>query len=98
MTGRDTRALGEAQKAVKTANPNCSVHSFAADITDPASVKNLFDTLPFIPDVLVNNAGISMAQESIVDSDVDKWWGDWVGTLLPEPCCRPIHGTMFGSL
>ena len=48
------------------------------DVVDEGAVGELFGALPCVPDVLVNNAGVSGCQESIVESEVGGWWADWV--------------------
>ena len=63
---------------MQAAAPNCAVTSVAADVTDPASVHRLFNSLSRTPDILVNNAGVYMSQDSILNSDIEKWWAGWV--------------------
>jgi hypothetical protein len=46
-------------------------------------VQALFDQLPGVPDVLVNNAATSLSWKRISESVVDNWWGDMV-SLRPE--------------
>ncbi|KAL2044706.1 hypothetical protein N7G274_002480 [Stereocaulon virgatum] len=77
ITARGLPSLKDTKASVQAAAPHCDIISVAADITDPASVQRLFDSLPRTPDVLVNNAGVSLSQDSIVNSDTDKWWADW---------------------
>ena len=78
ISARGLPSLEDAKTSVQAAAPNCAVTSVAADVTDPASVYRLFDNLPRTPDVLVNNAGVYLSQDSIVNSDIEKWWADWV--------------------
>ena len=52
----------------------------------------MFDNLPVTPDVLVNNAGISGAQQSIVDSQPEEWWADWVSIILLLSCANLVSG------
>lgn len=78
ITARGLPSLKDTKASVQAAAPHCDVISVAADITDPASVQRLFSSLSRTPDVLVNNAGVSLSQDSIVNSDTDKWWADWV--------------------
>lgn len=78
ISARGLPSLEDAKTSVQAAAPECAVTSVAADVTDPASVQRLFDNLPRTPDVLINNAGVSLSQDSIVNSDIEKWWADWV--------------------
>lgn len=77
ISARGLPSLEDARTSVRAAAPNCAVTSVEADVTDPASVQRLFDNLSRTPDVLVNNAGVSLSQDSIVNSDIEKWWADW---------------------
>lgn len=78
ISGRSASPLDETKSIVETAAPGCAVLPISADVIDKTSVQQLFDRLPRTPDVLVNNAGVSMSQSSIVDSKIDLWWSDWV--------------------
>lgn len=80
ISGRNAAPLEETKSAVQTVAPTCTILPILADVTDKASVQQIFDRLPQTPDVLINNAGVSMAPSSIVDSDIDLWWSDWVST------------------
>ena len=84
ISARGLPSLEDAKASVQAAAPNCAVTSVTADVTDPASVHRLFDNLPRTPDVLVNNAGVYLSQDSIVNSDIEKWWADWVRTNPQE--------------
>lgn len=82
ISGRNVAPLEDTKSAVEAAAPACQVVPIAADVIDKTSVQQLFDRLPRTPDVLVNNAGVSLCQASIVDSDIDLWWSDWVSASL----------------
>ncbi|MCJ1267189.1 hypothetical protein MMC22_007074 [Lobaria immixta] len=77
ISGRSATPLDETKSAVETAAPGCTIMAIAADVIDKTSVQKLFDRLPRNPDVLVNNAGVSTSQSSIIDSNIDLWWSDW---------------------
>lgn len=78
ISGRSATALDETKSVVQAAVPSCTILPMSVDVIDKTSVQQLFDHLPYTPDVLVNNAGVSMSQSSIVDSSIDLWWSDWV--------------------
>lgn len=78
ISGRSPSPLDETRSVVQAAAPGCTVLPITADVIDQTSVQQLFDRLPCTPDVLINNAGVSMSQSSIVDSSIDLWWSDWV--------------------
>lgn len=78
VSGRSASSLDETKSEVQAAAPSCTILPITADVIDNTSVQQLFDRLPCIPDVLINNAGVSMSQSSIVDSSIDLWWSDWV--------------------
>ena len=78
ITGRDMNALQETQASTEKLVPGCKVHSITADLTSPDDVTKLFEGLSDeVPDILLNNAGVSLAQQLIADSDPKKWWEDW---------------------
>lgn len=78
ITGRNITPLEETKTIVQAATPSCTILPISADAIDETSVQKLFDRLPGTPDVLINNAGVSMSRTSIVDSSIDLWWSDWV--------------------
>lgn len=78
ISGRSATPLDETKSAVEAAAPSCTIMPISADVIDKTSVQKLFDRLPRTPDVLVNNAGVSTSQSSIIDSNIDLWWSDWV--------------------
>lgn len=41
-------------------------------------MRDLFSKLPAVPDILVNNAGVQKSSKSLVDSNTDDWWSDFV--------------------
>lgn len=75
---RSSGPLEDTKSEIKAVAPTCTVLSVSTDVKDEASVQSLFDEMPQTPDVLINNAGVSSSQKSIVDSDPGAWWSDWV--------------------
>lgn len=78
ITGRSITALEETKTIIQADTPNCIILPISADAIDETSVQQLFDRLPGTPDVLINNAGVSMSQTGIMNSSIDLWWSDWV--------------------
>jgi hypothetical protein len=78
ITGRTVSSLQETAAEIEKEVPGCSVSAFPADVTDAESVQRLFDQLPGVPDVLVNNAGIAAGQVTLAESNPDTWWNDVV--------------------
>lgn len=80
LVGRRPDKLTEVASSIKTRYPTTEVLEVPTDITNPAEVKSLFDTvlshLGQPADILINNAGVRLALMPLVDSDVDAWWGD----------------------
>lgn len=83
ICGRSSSPLEETKSEIKATIPTCTVLPVTTDVIDEASVQSLFDGLPRTPDVLINNAGTSSSQKSIVDSDPGAWWSDWVSLDHP---------------
>jgi NAD(P)-dependent dehydrogenase (short-subunit alcohol dehydrogenase family) len=78
IVGRNLDALHETEIEVKDAAPGCKVTPLTADLTSPSDVSKLFESLGGeVPDILLNNAGVSLSQAYITDSDPVKWWADW---------------------
>ncbi|KAI9849923.1 MAG: hypothetical protein M1837_000137 [Sclerophora amabilis] len=77
ISGRSSAPLEETKSIIETAAPGCTVLPVSVDVVDKSSVQSLFDNLPNTPDVLVNNAGVSLSQNTIVDSNINVWWSDW---------------------
>ncbi|MGV8849454.1 MAG: SDR family NAD(P)-dependent oxidoreductase [Propionibacteriaceae bacterium] len=73
------------------------------DITDPAQVAALAAAVGDRLDLLVNNAGGALGQESVADADVDAWIGMYdmnvVGTVRVTkallPALRAAEGTVI---
>jgi len=84
ISGRNTAPLEKAKSLIQAAAPSCTVLPISGDAIDEVSVQQLFDSLPRTPDVLINNAGVSLSQKSIVDSDASLWWSDWVSPIHPQ--------------
>ena len=78
ITGRALDALVETQKEIEELVPGVKIHSLTADLTVPDSVTKLFEGIGAdVPDILLNNAGISQAATLLGDSDPKLWWGDF---------------------
>ncbi|KAF1825881.1 NAD(P)-binding protein [Dissoconium aciculare CBS 342.82] len=78
IVGRDLEALYETQIEVQAAASDCKVTPLTADLTSPSDVTKLFDSLDGeVPEVLLNNAGVSLSQVHLIDSDPVQWWADW---------------------
>ena len=78
VTARTDASLREAKSYITSANAECNVYPVGVDMTNPLQVQNLYENLPSLPDVIVNNVGDATNQERIVDSDPDAWWYDCV--------------------
>lgn len=98
ITGRDNSALKETQISVQELAPDCTVYPLVGDLTSPDDVDKLFESLyGAVPDILINNAGISTSQTYIADSDPQNWWNDWqvnvYGTyLVTRAWLRALRG------
>jgi NADP-dependent 3-hydroxy acid dehydrogenase YdfG len=84
---------------VKRANPNTRVLKVRTDVTDEASVENLFkeahkefndldvefqNQCLLILQVLINNAG-SLNSELLANSKVGDWWLNWTVNIKVQP-------------
>ena len=57
----------------------CSVVIISADVLNKGDVDALFGMkMDPLPDIVINNAGVSGSQRSIVESRPDEWWREWV--------------------
>lgn len=73
------------------------------DITDPAQVAALAAAVGDRLDLLVNNAGGALGQESVADADIDAWIGMYdmnvIGTVRVTkallPALRAAEGTVI---
>ncbi|EMG51925.1 SDR family oxidoreductase [Brucella pseudogrignonensis] len=75
ISGRRTAVLEKAVAAL-SAETNGSFLAVAADVSDPVSVKNLFDTVERSfgrLDLLVNNAGTLVPGVALEDVSFDDW-------------------------
>ena len=84
ITGRGIGALEEAKSAMRAVAPDCTIRPFSVDVVDGASVQALFEGLPSVPDILINNAGAARSQQHITESDIEDWWSDYVGISLSQ--------------
>ncbi|MDB5942773.1 MAG: dehydrogenase with different specificity (related to short-chain alcohol dehydrogenase)-like [Ramlibacter sp.] len=73
VAGRRAEAL---EQAVQEANAGGRALAVATDVTDPASVKALFETVVKAwgrVDLLFNNAGMGLGQAALEDVSVEDW-------------------------
>ena len=78
ITGRALDALEETQREVQELVPSVNIYTATADLTVPDSVAKLFDAIGSdVPEILLNNAGVSQAATLLGDSDPKRWWGDY---------------------
>ena len=78
ITGRAADALTQTQDEVHKLVPGVKIATTTADLTSPKAVETLFEKInPEVPDILLNNAGISLAAAHLGDTDPKLWWGDW---------------------
>jgi NAD(P)-dependent dehydrogenase (short-subunit alcohol dehydrogenase family) len=67
--------------SISKSHPDVEVLTVPTDITDPTSVKAVFEKVKEKfghADVLVNNAGMFQAIAPVKDVDQQKWWEEMV--------------------
>jgi NAD(P)-dependent dehydrogenase (short-subunit alcohol dehydrogenase family) len=81
LVATDAAKLKTIEAGVKAINPSVQALSVSADISDPASVDNLFAEIKSrLPDahasILVNSAGVVQDGEGaqVADADAATWW------------------------
>ena len=75
ITGRVMAALEETRDKVRKLVPDCQVCPVTADLLSPSDVIRLFYSLSGeVPDILLNNAGVSLSHKYVGDSDPQNWW------------------------
>jgi NADP-dependent 3-hydroxy acid dehydrogenase YdfG len=99
LAARSEKELDRVGGDVKKANPNTRVLKVRTDVTDEASVENLFKEAHkefndldvehqhqslLILQVLINNAG-SLNSEKIANSKVGDWWLNWTVNIKVAP-------------
>ncbi|BGP35314.1 hypothetical protein JCM10296v2_007150 [Rhodotorula toruloides] len=72
ITSRSKEELGEVRTSIGNLGKGCEVVMVECDLTDPASVDNLFKEAGDV-DVLINNAGYLEPCVPIRDSNPDDW-------------------------
>jgi len=80
LVGRDAGRLRTTEETVRAANPTIDVLSIPTDLTDLASVENLFrlvGTRYGHADVLVNNAGTFGQSDVVGNVNPTTWWSDF---------------------
>jgi NAD(P)-dependent dehydrogenase (short-subunit alcohol dehydrogenase family) len=75
ITGRRTQPLEETKKYIES-KYGVPVHTFAADVTDEASMKKVAAAVGGW-DVLVNNAGYLSTPTLAKEAEVEEWWKGW---------------------
>ena len=89
LVGRDAGRLQEVATRVGELGAATEILPAALDIADEAAVAALYATVARRfgnADVLVNNAGVLRAAQSVREVDSKIWWGDFVSLshlLLP---------------
>jgi NAD(P)-dependent dehydrogenase (short-subunit alcohol dehydrogenase family) len=74
LAARRSGPLEETKKIITDSTPDCKVSVFAnVDISDYSAVKNMFDALKEPPDVVVSNAGVSLATATVLESNPPTW-------------------------
>ncbi|KAJ4861570.1 short chain dehydrogenase domain-containing protein [Trichoderma breve] len=77
IAGRRSEPLEETKTSIELLAPSCRVLvRGGTDVADKASVKNLMDSLPEVPDILVHSAAVSLSTAAIDESNPDWWLGD----------------------
>ncbi|KAK3298760.1 uncharacterized protein B0H64DRAFT_422497 [Chaetomium fimeti] len=79
LVATNAEKLATVEGELKAINPKVQLLSVAANIADVASVDNLFAQVKATfghADVLVNNAGVSVAAGNFHEQDIDVWWSN----------------------
>lgn len=77
IAGRRAEPLEDTKASIALLSPTCQVFvRSGADVADRASVKNLMDGLPQIPEILVHSAAVSLSTAAVDESNPDWWLGD----------------------
>lgn len=87
ISGRNMASLMSAAEEIRTAAPSCEVRHIPADVTVQESVYKLFEQMPGIPDILINNAGVASSQTPLADSSIDAWWSDFAVSVRGVYLC-----------
>lgn len=91
VAGRTLDTLTTTKTEIEALAPTCRLTPVPVDLLSEPSVAQLFATLPLsssssssssssrplVPDVVINNAGISLDASPIADSDPTTWWRNW---------------------
>lgn len=86
ISGRNPSTLHQARLSIKQRAPNCEVVTHEADVTDSTSVMQLFDNLPRVPDIVINNAGSQQSKQRLCETEPVEWWLDFVSDTSNFPC------------
>lgn len=82
IVGRNKERILAARDQFAQAYPSTTFTAFAADITDESAIKNVFQSLGFVPDILVNNAGYFADTKRFIDEDIKQWWSNFEINIL----------------
>lgn len=78
--GRRAGKLEETKAIIEKEAPNCRVEVIPADVTDKASVANLFAQVGKV-DIVINNAG-SVGTIAPLGENLDDWWVAFVSSIF----------------
>ncbi len=76
-TGMTVVAIGRTSSDLEQLAQESGAHPFVLDVRDPAAVEEAFGRIAIehgVPDLLVNNAGISGGSGLTWDLEPDAWW------------------------
>lgn len=100
LVGRNSAKLSATEDNLRRINNETEYLSVPTDISNQASVDKLYQIISTRyghADVLVNNAGVNLAQAPLGDADVNAWWGDFEvnvkGTFLATRGFLSLLGT-----
>lgn len=91
LVATDRKRLEATSATVRNINPTIKTVSVVTDISNVASVDNLFREVQQSyghADILVNNAGIHGAGRVVHEEDPTKWWHDFVCFARTSPANR----------
>jgi 3-oxoacyl-[acyl-carrier protein] reductase len=98
-TGMAVVAISRTSSSLDEVAQETGAWSFALDVCDPAAVEDVFGRITLahgVPDLLVNNAGISGGSGVTCESNPGDWWKvleiNVRGTYL---CCRAVVPEMM---
>jgi len=96
--GRNEEKLNRVKTALMTSNPEAVIDSIVADLSDMNAVETMIKEIKASYekiDVLVNNAGIYMARETVTPAGLELRF--MVNTIAPYLLTRDLLGLMDGG-